>query len=60
MQTLCIATSLYSCCASYVIAAMLDEFGKLFPLFAIQTSSNMAGISLSFESLALCCSPTNS
>jgi hypothetical protein len=37
-------------CASYVIVAMLDDFNKGFCLFAMQISSNMAKISLSFES----------
>jgi hypothetical protein len=44
-------------CASYVIAAMLDEGDKEFSLFAIQISSDMAEITLSFESLQIGCTP---
>ena len=35
---------LYHLCASYVIAAMLDDFNKGFSLFASQMSSNKANI----------------
>ena len=38
------------CCASYVTVAMLDDIDKGFCLFAMQISSNMAKIALSFES----------
>jgi hypothetical protein len=37
-------------CASYVTVAMLDDIDKGFCLFAMQISSNMAKIALSFES----------
>ena len=47
----------YSWCASYVIAAMLDDFDKGFSLFAIQISSNMAKISSFIESLGDGCTP---
>lgn len=44
-------------CASYVMAAMLDDFDKGFSLFAILISSNMAKISLFIESLGNGCTP---
>jgi hypothetical protein len=37
-------------CASYVTVAMLDDIDKGFCLSAMQISSNMAKIALSFES----------
>ena len=46
-----------SWCATYVIAAMLDDFDKGFSLFAILISSNMAKISLFIESLGDGCTP---
>ena len=48
---------IYSWCASYLIAAMLDDFDKRFSLFAILISSNMAKISLFIESLGDGCTP---
>jgi hypothetical protein len=42
-------------CANYVTVAMLDDTDKGFCLFAMQISSNMAEISLSFESQGIGC-----
>lgn len=44
-------------CTSYTIVTMLDDFDKGFFLFAIQMSSNMTKISLSFKSLGIGCTP---
>ena len=48
---------LYRWCASYVIAAILVELNKGFSLSASIFSSNMAKISLSFESHGIGCTP---